>query len=261
MQEPVPVRTEIADGVATITIDRAEKRNALNGLVLAGLSDGFQRAKRDPEVRAVVLTGAGDKAFCAGADLGGMQADDSKVQQHLARYAIVDILDGMQRLGKPVIARVNGHALAGGFGLVCGVDLAVAADDAMFGMPEIASGLWPFIISNVVRQRMPDRVALELMMTGRRMDAEEALRWGVVNKVVPRARLDEEVLDLAAAVASKSPMTQRLGKDSFYESQAMEPRAAMAYLHAMLGICLETEDVVEGVTAFFQKRPPVWKGR
>lgn len=261
MSEEQPIRTEIIDGVATITIDRPEKRNALNATVLSGLRDALDRAKTDDAARVVVLTGAGDKAFCAGADLGGLAADASKVQQHLARGAIVEVLDGMRRLGKPVIARINGHALAGGFGLACGTDLAVAADDATFGMPEVASGLWPFIISTIVRTKMPDRVALELMMTGRRMDAAEALSWGIVNRVVPRADLDQATNELCAQLTSKSPITLRLGKDSFYESEQMERRAAMAYLHAMLGICLDTEDVVEGITAFLQKREPVWKGR
>lgn len=261
MTEPDPVVTAIADGVATITINRPEKRNALNAAVLDGLVHAFGQVRDDSAARVVILTGAGDQAFCAGADLGGMRADASKFERHLSRGAIVELLEIMRRLGKPVIARVNGHALAGGFGLVCGTDLAIAADDATFGVPEVKSGLWPFIISTAVRARMPERVALELMMTGRRMDAEEALRWGVVNRVVPRADLDAATLDLATQIASMSPLTLRMGKDSFYESETMEPRAAGAYLHAMLGIIVETEDVAEGVTAFFEKRAPVWKGR
>lgn len=261
MSESSPIRYEVAGATATLTIDREEKRNALNAIVLEGLRDGLMRAKLDAQVRAVVLTGVGERAFCAGADLGGIRAEDSKVQQHLARGAIVEVLEAMRRLGKPVIARVNGHALAGGFGLVCGADLAISASEATFGMPEVRSGLWPFVISAIVRQRVPDRVALELMMTGRRMDSDEALRWGVVNRVVPRADLDAATDELVDQVTSASPITLRLGKDSFYESQTMDPHAAMSYLHAMLGICLETEDVVEGITAFLQKREPVWKGR
>jgi enoyl-CoA hydratase len=255
------VRYEVGDRRATITIDREEKRNALNAVVLEGILQGILTASADDGVAVIVLTGAGDKAFCAGADLGGIQADASKVQQHLARGAIVDVLEAMRRCGKPIVARVNGHALAGGFGLVCGTDLVVASQEATFGLPEVKSGLWPFVVSAVVRQRLPERIALELMMTGRRMDAEEAQRWGVVNRIAPASELDAVTDELVGELTSKSPMTLRLGKDSFYESQSMDTRAAMAYLHSMLGICLETEDVVEGITAFLQKREPVWKGR
>ncbi|MFP5224493.1 MAG: enoyl-CoA hydratase/isomerase family protein [Actinomycetota bacterium] len=261
MSERQQVRYEVGDRRATITIDREDKRNALNAAVLDGILQGLRQAAADASVSAIVLTGAGEKAFCAGADLGGIQTDASKVQQHLARGAIVEVLETMRRCGKPVVARVNGHALAGGFGLVCGADLVVATEEASFGLPEVRSGLWPFVVSAVVRQRLPDRVALELMMTGRRMDAAEAERWGVVNRIAKTGELDVVTDGLVDELVSKSPMTLRLGKDSFYESQAMETRAAMSYLHSMLGICLETEDVLEGITAFLQKREPVWKGR
>ncbi len=255
------VRRSLEGRVLTVTIDREERRNALNAEVLAGLIAAFRAAASDPDVGAIVLTGAGERAFCAGADLGTMQPGASKIEQHLARGAIVDVIDAMQRCGKPVVARVNGAALAGGFGLLCAADLAVACDDAIFGLPEIRSGLWPFIVSAVVRTKLPETVALDLMMTGRRMDAAEAERWGVVNRVVPRAQLDEAVAEMTGALASKSAITLKLGKDSWVTSRGMPQRAAMEHLHAMLGLCLETEDVVEGVTAFFEKREPVWKHR
>lgn len=209
----------------------------------------------------MVLTGSGDKAFCAGADLGGFATDQSKVEQHLLRGALVDLFEEMSRLGKPVVARVNGHALAGGFGLMCACDLVVAVDHASFGMPEINSGLWPFIISAVVRATMPERKALELMMTGARIGAAEAERLGAVSKVVAAADLDKTVDELCETLAAKAPLAMQLGKTSFYASRDMGFREAMEYLHAQLGILVETEDVVEGVTAFLQKRTPQWKGR
>lgn len=255
------VRYEVAAPRATITIDRAPKRNALNVAVMKELRSAFAAARDDAAVQVVVLTGAGEKAFSAGGDLGGFTAEQSKVEQHLLRGALVDLFVDMTRLGKPVIARVNGHALAGGFGLMCACDLVVAVDSAEFGMPEINTGLWAFIITAVVRHAMPERRALELMMTGDRITADEALRLGVLNKVVPAADLDGAVDDLVATLASKSPLIMRLGKDSFYGSRDMGFREAMDYLHGMLGICLETEDVIEGVTAFLQKRAPQWKGR
>jgi len=250
-----------AGATARITINRPEKRNALNAIVIRALRDAFERAKQDPGVRVVVLTGSGDRAFCAGADLGGFTPDQSKLDQHALRGELVELLVEMDRLGKPIVARVNGHALAGGFGLLCACDHAIAVDEAGFGMPEINIGLWPYIISVVVRRVLPERTALELMMTGRRIDAAEALRLGVVNRVVPAAELDAAVEEVCSALGSKSPAVMRLGRDSFHASARMGFREALDYLHGQLALNLETEDAIEGVTAFLQKRSPEWKGR
>jgi enoyl-CoA hydratase len=261
MPEFETIRYEVAGPVARVTINRPEKRNALNITVMRELRAAMGLARADAAVRVVVLTGAGDKAFSAGGDLGGFTEGQSKIEQHFLRGTLADLFEDMTRLGKPVIARVNGHALAGGFGLMCACDLIVAADTAGFGMPEINMGLWPFIISAVVSRRLPRATALELMMTGDRISAADALAWGILNRVVPAADLAKAVDELAEQVASKSPVIMRLGKDSFYASQDMEFREALDYLHSQLSISLETEDTIEGVTAFLQKRAPQWKGR
>ena len=252
---------ETAGHVARITINRPEKRNALNVTVMHELREAVALSRTDAGTRVVVLTGAGDKAFSAGGDMGGFSPEQSKAEQHRLRATLADLFEDMTRLGKPIVARVNGHALAGGFGLMCGCDLVVAADAAEFGMPEINIGLWPFIISATVSRRLPRTKALELMMTGDRISASEAERLGIVNRVVPVSELDKAVDELAGALASKSPIIMRLGKDSFYASQDMSFRESLDYLHGMLGLALETEDTIEGVTAFLQKREPNWKGR
>jgi enoyl-CoA hydratase/carnithine racemase len=225
-----------------------------------GISDALSKAEEDEEIRAVVLTGSGDRAFCAGGDLGGM-TDASKVAQHEMRAEVGDLFSQMRRSRLPIVARVNGHALAGGFGLMLACDLVVSVDTAQFGTPEINIGLWPSMITTVIQRDVPRKVALELMLTGRRMPADEALRWGIVNKVVPAAELDDALEELLTTLRSKSPLIAALGKRSFYRAEDMAFDDALQYLAGMLTVCLESEDTVEGVTAFLQKRPPEWKGR
>lgn len=248
-----------AAGVARITINRPDRRNAINPEVVSGLSEALARAD-DDEVGVVVLTGAGDRAFCAGGDLGGM-TDAGRVAQHEMRAEVGDLFLQMRASRLPIVARVNGHALAGGFGLVLACDLVVAAAEAELGTPEINIGLWPFMITAVIQRDVPRKVALELMLTGRRMTSEEAARWGFVNRVTPRATLDEAVDGLTSQLLRNSRLIAALGKRSFYRAEDMDHTAALQYLAGMLTVCLESEDAVEGVTAFLQKRPPQWKGR
>jgi enoyl-CoA hydratase len=253
---------EAEAGVARLTIDRPDQRNALNADVIEGLLAGLDRAANDTDIRVVILTGSGDRAFCAGADLTSTMAPgEGRVDQHYTRGRIARLLVALARHPKSILARVNGVALAGGFGLMLGCDLVVMADDVEVGTPEINLGLWPFMISAVIARNVPRKIALEMMLTGRRFSATEAERWGFANNVVPRAELDEATNDLARTLASKSPLTLRLGKESFYKAQDMDFEDALAYLQSMLTVTLESEDVVEGVSAFLQKRKPEWKGK
>ncbi|HET7482045.1 MAG TPA: enoyl-CoA hydratase-related protein [Actinomycetota bacterium] len=248
-------------GVARLTIDRPERRNAINPEVVRGLISGLDDAEANDEVRVLVITGAGDRAFCAGGDLGGMAGADGKVGEHFLRAEVGDLFRRMRASRLPIVARVNGHALAGGFGLMLACDLVVAVDDARLGTPEIDIGLWPFMISAVIQRDLPRKVALEMMMTGARYDAATGERWGFVNRVVSRDDLDAAVDELTGNLASKSPLIARLGKRSFYAAEDMGFDASVEYLAGMLTLCLESEDTIEGVTAFLEKRTPQWKGR
>ena len=252
---------QVKDGVATITINRPERRNALSWTVMSELRTAFEAAKAESDVRVVVLTGAGEKAFCAGADLTGMRADAGWAEVHDGRGELARLFRSMWELGKPIVARVRGYALAGGFGLCLACDFVVAADDAQFGTPEIDVGLWPYMITVPLMRSMPPKVALELMMTGRRVNAQEADRIGFVNRVVPVDQLDTAVDDLTATLAAKSPAIMKLGRDSFYAVWDQSAEDALKLLHGMLTITSATDDAAEGIAAFAEKRPPVWKGR
>jgi enoyl-CoA hydratase/carnithine racemase len=254
------IRVELADGVARLTIDREAQRNALSWDAIAALRALVAQAKDDPAVRVVVLTGAGDRAFCSGADLGGMAtaADADPAATHAARGELAGLFTDLWALGKPTIARVRGYALAGGFGLALACDLVVAADDAVFGTPEIDVGLWAHQITVPLVRSMPPKRALELMMTGRRVDAAEADRIGFVTRVVATDELDAAVDELAATLAAKSPTAMRLGRDGFYATLDLAAADALAVLHPLLTITASTADAAEGIAAFREKRPPQW---
>ncbi len=252
---------EAGSGTARISINRPERRNAISPQVVEGIATALDRAEADDSVRVATLTGVGDKAFCAGGDLGGMADAGGKVGEHFLRAEVGALFERMRRSPLPIVARVNGHALAGGFGLMLACDLVVAVDDARMGTPEIDLGLWPFMITAMIQRDLPRKVALELMMTGRKFTSEEGLRWGFVNRVVARDDLDAALDETTQGLISKSPLILSLGKRSFYRAEDMAFADALEYLSGMLTVCLGSEDTVEGVTAFMQKRAPQWKGR
>ncbi|MFN2611594.1 MAG: enoyl-CoA hydratase/isomerase family protein [Actinomycetota bacterium] len=243
-----------------LTIDREAARNAIDPQVMRELIDELLLAKANPSVACVVLTGAGSKAFCAGGNLGGGMAAGA-VQQHLDRALLSTLFRTMRSLGKPVIARVNGHALGGGFGLALACDLIVSVDHAEFGTPEISIGLWPYIITSVIQRNLPEKFALEMMMLGKRIPAAKGAAMGFVNEVVPVEELDAAIARWVEALASKSPLILRLGKDSYYAAADMDFDSALSYLESQLTVGLQAEDAMEGIQAFIQKRAPEWKGR
>ncbi len=247
--------------IARVTLNRPDKRNPIGPLTAGELLHAFGRARDDDDIRVIVLTGAG-KAFSAGGDLSMMAGGQGGAGESVAEpTSLVELLIGMHALGTPIIAMVNGHALAGGLGLMVACDLVVASDKATFGTTEIRVGLWPMMITAEITRNIGRKKTLELMLTGKRLSADEAAAIGLINKVVPHDSLETETMALANEIASKSPATIRLGLQAFYASQDMELEPALRYLEGQLGAVLQLEDAREGLTAFFQKRDPVWKGR
>lgn len=252
---------ERRDRVMWISIDRPERRNALNDAVAAGIADGLRAAGADREVRAVVLTGAGDKAFCAGGDLQA-SSDDSPFEVDPARpdNPIIELFQAFEACRLPTIARVNGHALAGGLGLMCACDLAIAVRTATFGVPESSIGLFPMMILPYLMRAMPRRRLLEWCITGKRWSAEEALEAELLNRVVEPEDLDAEVDALLATIVERSPTAIRLGKTGLRAIEDMTLPQAFEYAELMLPNMARTQDAREGFRAFREKRPPTFTG-
>jgi enoyl-CoA hydratase len=254
------VRYEIQGQQALVTIDRPRARNALSQPVVKGLMEALGRAEEDPAARVVVLTGAGEKVFCAGGDLGQL-GEGGFLATHEGRRSYATLLTRLQGCRKPTVARVNGHALAGGLGLVLACDLAVATEGAELGTPEIDVGLFPMMMMALLQRHVGRKRALELVMTGDRVPSREALALGLINRVVPASELDAAVAALAGKLASKSQAVLALGKRAFLTAEDMPLPAALEFLASQLSLNVLAEDAGEGVAAFLEKRPPKWNDR
>lgn len=257
--EENPVRVEMDGAVCRITIDRPERRNALNDMVTGGIAAGLASAQADPAIRAVVLTGAGDRVFCAGGDLSP-QPDGSPFATDPARpqLQLTEMFRAFETCTLPVIARVNGHALGGGFGLVCVADLAVGVEGARLGTPEVGVGLFPMTILPYMLRVLPRRKVMELCMRGTPWSAERAAAEGVLNAVAPPGELDNVLDEMLADITSCSPTAMRLGKLALHAVQDMPIHEAQQYTQLMLPVMAGTEDAKEGFRAFQEKRKPDW---
>jgi enoyl-CoA hydratase len=250
-----------AAGVATITLNDPDTRNALSPELLGGLIAAFERARGQEDVRCVVLASSHEKTFSSGANLGGFAGESSLVEKHFGSEAFVGLFKLIGELGKPTVCAAGGHVLAGALGIALACDLIVASEDASFGTPEINIGTFPFMIMALIYRNVPRKKANELLLLGERWSAQEALAAGIVNKVVPAEELEAAVAEWAGKLASSSPVIMRLGKEAMRRQLDMPLDDALDYLRAQLTLALSTEDIVEGVSAFFEKREPNWKGR
>jgi enoyl-CoA hydratase len=258
---PSTVRYDVADRIATIALDQPETRNALSDEVLDDLIEAFELARDDDSVRCVVLTSTHEKVFSSGGNLAGFAAEAPLVHKHWDTDRFPRLFRMIGELGKPVICAANGHVLAGALGLALACDLIVARDGVRFGTPEINVGIFPFIIMALIYRNVGRKKATELLLLGEQISAQEAERIGIVNRVVPAEGFDAFVREWAGALAAKSPVMMRLGKDALFRQQDMALDDALEFLHSQLTLAFSTEDIQEGVKAFFEKRDPVWTGR
>ncbi len=250
------------DGVATISLDQPDTRNALSDALLDDLLAALREARDDDAVRCVVLASTHPTTFSAGGDLAGFAADVPLARKHLdTTYRFPALFTLIGELGKPVLCAVDGHCLAGALGLALACDLVVASERATFGAPEMNVGIFPFMISALLARNLPRKKVTELLLLGERIDAREAERIGIVNRVVAPEEFEAAVADWAARLAGRSPLLMRLGKDAMFRSQDMAFADALDYLRAQLTIAFSTDDIQEGVKAFFEKREPRWTGR
>jgi enoyl-CoA hydratase len=252
---------DVSDGVATVTLNQPDTRNALSNELLGDLIESFRATRDDEQVRCLVLTSAHETVFSSGANLAGFAADVPLVHRHLGTARFPELFRLLGELGKPSICAANGHVLAGSLGIALACDLVIAKEGVTFGTPEINVGAFPFMIMALIYRNVPRKKTNELLLLGERIDAREAERIGIVNRVAPAEEFEQVVADWARRLAAKSPLIMRLGKDAMFRQQDMALADALDYLRSQLSLAMSTEDIVEGVTAFFEKREPKWKGR
>ena len=255
------VRYDVADRVATITLDQPDTRNALSDELVDELIAAFERARDDAVVRCVVLTSSHDKVFSSGGNLAGFAADVPLVHKFAAIDRFPRLFGLIGALGKPSLCAANGHVLAGALGVALACDLIIAREGVRFGTPEINVGVFPFMIMALIYRNIGRKKTNELLLLGEQISAEEAERIGLVNRVVPAEEFDAAVAEWAQSLAAKSPVLMRMGKDAMFRQQDMAFADALDYLRAQLAIAFATDDIQEGVKAFFEKREPEWAGR
>ncbi len=251
---------ELKDHVAFLTINREDRRNSISQEMLISFLDYLAAMDQDEKIRAVCLTGTGEKAFCSGADLGITLVKEGEDRlSGTKNYA--RLLKEMAKFGKPLVARVNGPCLAGGIGLMLSCDIIIARNDTFFCTPEVKVGIFPMMVGALLYRNVLRKKALDMVLTGRKIPAPEAEIMGLITRAVAPGSLDDEIQNTLKLLASKSPIGTRIGKDAFRTMSGMPFEEAVDYLCDALGRVISTQDAVEGMTAFLQKRAPKFTGK
>jgi enoyl-CoA hydratase/carnithine racemase len=249
-------------GVLRLTINREDKRNALSAQVMRAMLEAVRDAAADETIRVIVIGSAGERIFCAGADLAVMAEDSTGLEQHDGRGLLARLVVAIRECPVPVVARVQGLCLAGGVGLALGCDVVLARESAQFGLPEIDRGLWPFMVSALLARHVSPKHAVDRMLMGDRFDARTGYEMGLVSRVFPDASFDADLDAYVAKLAASPPAAVRLGKAAWVaatETPALP--VALEAMQAQLSLLTTTKDAAEGIAAFFEKRQPRWTGR
>lgn len=246
---------QVRDHVAMLTINRPKKRNALSPQAITLFLEALDQADNNPAVHVVLVTGAGDRAFCSGADLGSSMGGG--VSSFDLYASLIKRLAGFP---KPTVARVNGYCLAGGMGVMLACDIVIAREDSQFGTPEVNVGIWPMMIGALIFRNLHRKHAFEMCLLGERFNAAQAVEMGMVTRAVSAENLDNDVAQTVAKLAAKSPIGMRLGKEAFYTMADMPYEQAVDYLSGKLAEVLATSDAKEGIAAFMEKRRPNFTG-
>ncbi|MCF6248349.1 MAG: enoyl-CoA hydratase-related protein [Desulfobacula sp.] len=247
-------------GICTITINREPQRNAISAAAIQLFLQALDRAKQDDEVRAVCITGAGDKVFCAGADLSGSIGTGSDTEKETFKnYA--DLLIKIDQFEKPTLARINGHCMAGGTGFMLACDIVIAREDVTFGTPEVNVGLFPMMIGALIFKNVLRKKAMEMILLGERLSAKEALEMGMVTRIFSKEDFELQTQKILKVLSLKSPIGLKLGKHAFNCVESMPFDQAVHFLSGQLSKVTQTNDAKEGIVAFLKKRAPVFKGK
>jgi enoyl-CoA hydratase/carnithine racemase len=247
----------VENNVAHITINREKQRNAITPEAIQLFLEYLDRAEKDTDVRALLVTGAGDKAFCTGAQLGdGLSTEGKKV---FTSYA--QLLKRLTSFSKPTVARVKGFCLAGGMGFMLACDIVIASDESQFGTPEVNVGLWPMMIGALIFRNVPRKKAMEMILLAERIKAVDALAMGLITRVVPAGEMDCAIDAVLKGLTAKSPIGMKIGKEAFHAAESMKLEEALDYLSGKIAEVASTEDALEGITAFIEKRQPKFTGK
>jgi enoyl-CoA hydratase/carnithine racemase len=243
--------------IAIFTINREQQRNALSGEAILLFLKYLDEAEENEDVRVILVTGAGDKAFCSGADLGSAAGDE--IGEGFHNYA--RLLKRLAGYPKPVVAKINGYCLAGGMGLMLACDIVISRNDTKFGTPEVNVGLFPMMIGALIYRNVLRKKAMEMVLLGEKLSSNQALEMGLITRAVPLERLDAKVDQTLKNLAEKSPIGMKIGKEAFYAMADMPFETAVDFLSEKIAEVAATEDAKEGITAFIEKRKPVFKGK